>query len=89
MENEINIDGVIYVKKEGANNFTEKPGAETQTGLTPKPTMKPQPAAAAKEYPIICSQCGQEATVPFEPKEGWSALCRACYAKNKEAKANA
>lgn len=35
------------------------------------------------EYPIVCSDCGKDATVPFAPKAGWSTYCRDCYAKRR------
>ena len=33
---------------------------------------------------VICAGCGQETTVPFEPREGRPVYCRECYAKQKE-----
>jgi CxxC-x17-CxxC domain-containing protein len=35
------------------------------------------------EFPIICSACGKETTVPFEPQPGRPVYCRDCLAKIK------
>jgi CxxC-x17-CxxC domain-containing protein len=35
------------------------------------------------QYPIICSQCGCEATVPFVPKEDRPVYCAECYRKRR------
>jgi len=34
-------------------------------------------------YTVTCASCGQETTVPFEPREGRPVYCRECYAKQK------
>ncbi len=36
-----------------------------------------------KMYPAVCSDCGAECEVPFEPKEGRPVYCRDCYRKHK------
>ena len=30
-------------------------------------------------YPIVCAQCGKEAEVPFEPRQGRPVYCSDCY----------
>jgi len=30
-------------------------------------------------YRIVCAQCGQEAEVPFEPRQGRPVYCSDCY----------
>ena len=30
-------------------------------------------------YPIVCAQCGKEAEVPFEPRQGRPVYCSECY----------
>ncbi len=37
-----------------------------------------------RTYTAVCAECGQEATVPFEPREGRPVYCKECYAKMKE-----
>lgn len=34
-------------------------------------------------HKAVCSECGQECEVPFEPKEGKPVYCRECYRKKK------
>ncbi len=36
-----------------------------------------------QSFPITCSQCGKQDTVPFEPKEGRPVLCRDCFKKDR------
>jgi CxxC-x17-CxxC domain-containing protein len=35
-------------------------------------------------HKAVCSECGQECEVPFEPKEGKPVYCRECYRKKKQ-----
>jgi len=35
-------------------------------------------------HKVTCSDCGNEAEVPFEPKEGRPVYCRDCYQKHKK-----
>lgn len=36
-------------------------------------------------FPAVCSECGQETTVPFEPKDPSKPIyCRDCYTKMKQ-----
>ena len=34
-----------------------------------------------QSYPIVCSDCGNDATVPFKPFKGSKVKCRDCYKK--------
>lgn len=36
-----------------------------------------------KDYPITCSNCGKQDTVPFEPKGDKPVLCRDCFKKQR------
>lgn len=36
-----------------------------------------------KMHKVTCSDCGNEAEVPFEPKEGRPVYCRDCYQKHR------
>jgi len=36
-----------------------------------------------KMYKAICSDCGKECEVPFEPTEGKSVRCQECFRKNR------
>jgi len=32
-------------------------------------------------FPVVCSDCGKETTVPFEPRQGRPVYCSDCYRK--------
>ena len=34
-------------------------------------------------HKITCAECGNEAEVPFKPREGTPVLCKECYFKKK------
>ena len=36
---------------------------------------------SSQSYSVICSACGKETTVPFEPKEDRPVYCKECYTK--------
>lgn len=36
-----------------------------------------------KMYPAVCSSCGKECEVPFEPVEGKPVKCKECYKKKQ------
>ncbi len=35
-------------------------------------------------YPAICSECGRETTVPFEPRTDKPVYCQDCFAKHRQ-----
>ncbi|HIH20044.1 DNA-directed RNA polymerase [Candidatus Micrarchaeota archaeon] len=37
-----------------------------------------------KMYKAVCSDCGQECEVPFEPAPGKPVYCRDCYQKHRK-----
>lgn len=37
-------------------------------------------------FPVVCSECGKNTTVPFKPRQGWPVYCMFCYTKRQEAK---
>ncbi len=45
------------------------------------------PSPTGEKFPIICSLCGQERTVPFKPEPGRPAYCKECIAKIKSGEA--
>ena len=65
-------------------------------GLMNEPSRCPECRAARRRerrggygdsrssYSAVCANCGQETTVPFEPREGRPVYCKECYAKMKE-----
>lgn len=36
-----------------------------------------------QDFPITCSNCGKQDTVPFEPKGDKPVLCRNCFKSNR------
>ena len=36
-----------------------------------------------QKFPAVCSQCGKDTEVPFEPREGRPVYCSDCYNKVK------
>ncbi|MGI0003232.1 MAG: CxxC-x17-CxxC domain-containing protein [Nitrosopumilaceae archaeon] len=36
-----------------------------------------------KMYPCVCADCGKNAEVPFQPKEGKPVYCRECLPKHR------
>jgi CxxC-x17-CxxC domain-containing protein len=48
--------------------------------------MSMQAEAGSRKYKIICSSCGKEDEVPFEPTPGRDVFCRACFSSRKRAK---
>jgi CxxC-x17-CxxC domain-containing protein len=39
---------------------------------------------ARQMYPAVCSECGKETQVPFEPRSGRPVYCRDCYSKTRQ-----
>lgn len=37
-----------------------------------------------QSYPITCSNCGKQDTVPFQPRGDKPVLCRDCFQKNRQ-----
>jgi CxxC-x17-CxxC domain-containing protein len=37
-----------------------------------------------ESFPITCSNCGAQDTVPFKPRDDKSVLCRNCFQKQRE-----
>lgn len=40
------------------------------------------PRPSVQMYPVVCSECGKQTEVPFEPRNGRPVYCRDCYNKN-------
>lgn len=41
-----------------------------------------------KMFKAVCSECGKDCEVPFEPEEGKSVKCKECYIKNRPRRFN-
>ena len=35
-------------------------------------------------YDAVCSECGKQTQVPFQPKEGSPVYCRECYQSKRQ-----
>ena len=49
-------------------------------GTTGAPSMSPRPRSTTM-FTAVCSACGQEARLPFEPTSGKPVFCDACFSK--------
>jgi len=41
------------------------------------------PTGDRQMFPVICSECGRETTVPFEPRTDKPVYCQDCFAKHR------
>lgn len=59
-----------------------------------RPAFRPSPAAQSTapagagnaerpSFEAVCTTCGTQTTVPFEPTPGKPVLCRSCFVANK------
>ena len=56
--------------------------SEAQAGARGSSSRGAQaPTAERRSYAAVCSACGGEASLPFEPVGNRPVLCNACYAK--------
>lgn len=46
----------------------------------------PNATPVRQMFPAMCSACGKDTEVPFEPREGRPVYCRECFAKTKVAR---
>lgn len=80
--------GNEFVWTVGEQQFYKDKGFDNPPSRCPdcRTKKKADMAGSRKDYPIVCSNCGKEDTVPFEPKEGGKpVLCRECFKKNRQA----
>ncbi|NLM52096.1 MAG: zinc-binding protein [Firmicutes bacterium] len=61
-----------------------------QKGFANEPARCPECRAARKQrhsarrmYTVICSECGQETEVPFNPSSDRPVYCRSCFQKHR------
>lgn len=65
---EVVIAGVKYIRK------VEETKIEEVTTPEPQPVEEIQTG-----FPVVCSKCKKDTTVPFKPTEKWPVYCRDCY----------
>ncbi len=71
----------------GEQEFYAEKGFENEPLRCPecRKARKDQFKKNRKMYTVTCHQCGQEATVPFEPREDRPVLCSKCFELSKQA----
>jgi len=89
-----NFTDQTLVCKDCGKQFTWTAGEQqfyAEKGFNNPPTRCPEDRSRAKSdrmqnrqmYPITCSSCGKQDTVPFEPRGDKPVLCRDCFQKSK------
>jgi CxxC-x17-CxxC domain-containing protein len=48
-----------------------------------QPVLQTETAYVKKQYPAICSICGNQCTVPFKVNPGARVKCMECYTRQK------
>lgn len=79
--------GTSFVWTAGEQEFYQKKGFDNPPSRCPECRRKKKENqtqnTARGSYPITCSRCGKQDTVPFEPREGREVLCRDCFTQAK------
>ncbi|MBN1485471.1 MAG: zinc-ribbon domain containing protein [Chloroflexia bacterium] len=77
--------GAEFVFTAGEQSFYSEKGLLNEPRRCPDcRDRRRQEREQGVEYPIICAECGQEATVPFVPSEDRPVYCDECYRKRRE-----
>jgi len=63
-----------------AKGFTNEP----QRCKTCRDTRKSASRAEREMHTAVCASCGEEATVPFKPRDDRPVYCSECFAKSRE-----
>lgn len=67
----------LHKKKASAARRSNRPAPSLSTASAPTGTATA--TAPRTMYPAVCSSCGVETTVPFEPISGKPVQCRSCF----------
>ncbi len=82
--------GAKFVFTAGEQEFYQQKGFEHLPSRCPECRTKKRggesrpPSGERQMFTVICSDCGQETTVPFEPKTDRPVYCQACFAKHRQ-----
>ena len=78
--------GEEFVFTAGEQEFYESKGFvnEPQTCKNCRMARKNNERANREMYTAVCASCGNEAKVPFKPREDRPVYCSECFAKMKE-----
>ena len=77
--------GAEFVFTAGEQEFYQAKGFvnEPQRCKTCRDTRKTASRGEREMHVAICADCGQEAKVPFKPREDRPVLCSDCFAKSR------
>lgn len=75
--------GREFIFTVGEQEFYASRGFETEPVRCPECRRKRKQAARKQKeiFEIVCSECGEVDTIPFEPRHDIPVYCRACYKK--------
>ena len=82
--------GADFIFSAGEQAFYAEKGFENEPARCPscRSARKQQMNSGAPRervmYPAVCSECGADTEVPFEPKNGRPILCRDCFRRQRE-----
>jgi len=81
--------GAEFIFSAGEQEFYQQRGFEHPPSRCPECRARRRasntPAAGAERpmYPVVCSECGRETMVPFEPRTDKPVYCQTCFAKHR------
>lgn len=78
--------GQEFVFTAGEQEFYDSKGFvnEPQRCKDCRVARKSAARASREMHTAVCASCGQEATIPFEPREDRPVYCSECFARMKE-----
>ena len=82
--------GAEFVFTAGEQEFYSSRGFENepQRCKTCRDARKARSRGSRELFTAVCAQCGQEAKVPFQPREDRPVYCSECFAAMKEEEAS-
>lgn len=80
--------GAQFVFSAGEQEFYQQKGFQHEPSRCPecrgkKRSGEPRSNGERRMYPVICSDCGRETTVPFQPRTDRPVYCPDCFAKHR------
>lgn len=80
--------GAQFVFTAGEQDFYAQKGFDHPPARCPECRAKRRGSGQAASssrpaFPVVCSECGKETTVPFEPRTDRPVYCQTCFAKHR------
>ncbi len=81
--------GAQFIFSAGEQEFYQQKGFDHPPSRCPDCRAKRRgvdsrpPSGERQMYSVICSECGKETTVPFEPRTDKPVYCQSCFAKRR------